>query len=82
MTSTRDTTHLNEAAFPLGLSGPALRALAHAGIGSMAQLLRHSEAELRVLHGMGPKAVRILKSALAQQGRRFLDNKRPQRRSG
>jgi DNA-directed RNA polymerase alpha subunit len=82
MTSTRDTTHPNEAAFPVGLSGPALRALAHAGIGSMAQLARRSEAELRALHGMGPKALRILQSALAQQGRHFREDKRPQRRSG
>jgi DNA-directed RNA polymerase alpha subunit len=82
MPSRRDTTRPNEAAFPVGLSGAALRALAHAGIGSMAQLSRRSEAELRALHGMGPKAVRILKSALAQQGRRLHESKRPQRRSG
>jgi predicted flap endonuclease-1-like 5' DNA nuclease len=82
MPPTRDTTHPNEAAFPVGLSGPALRALAHAGIGSMAQLARRSEAELRALHGMGPKALRILKSELVQQGHRLRENKRPQRRSG
>ena len=82
MPPTRDTTHPNEAAFPVGLSGPALRALAHAGFGSMAQLARRSEKELSALHGMGPKALRILKSALAQQGRDHRENKRPQRRSG
>jgi hypothetical protein len=76
MTPTRDTTHPNEAAFPPGLSGPALRALAQAGIGSMAQLARRSEAELRALHGMGPKALRILKSTLARQGRRLRESKR------
>jgi hypothetical protein len=48
----------------------------------MAQLARRSEAELRALHGMGPKALRILKSALADQGRHFREDKRPQRRSG
>ena len=82
MTSTRDTTHPNEAAFPVGLSGPSLRALANAGIGSMAQLARRSEAELRALHGMGPKALRILKAALAQQGRHLRENKQSQQRSG
>ena len=82
MSPTRATTHPNEAAFPVGLSGPALRALAHAGIGSMAQLARRSEAELRALHGMGPKALRILKSALADQSRHFREDRRPQRRSG
>ena len=71
MTPTRDATHPNEAAFPVGLGGPALRALAGAGISSMAQLARRSEAELSRLHGMGPKALRILKTALAQQGRQL-----------
>jgi hypothetical protein len=66
---------------PVGLSGPALRALAHAGI-AMAQLSRRSEAELRALHGMEPKAIQILKSALAQQGRHLRESTRPQRRSG
>jgi len=37
----------------------------------MAQLARRSEAELSALHGMGPKALRILKAALAQQGRQL-----------
>lgn len=75
MTPTRDATHPNEAAFPVGLGGPALRALAGAGISSMAQLVRRSEAELSALHGMGPKALRILKTALAQQGRQLRSGK-------
>ena len=37
----------------------------------MAQLARRSEAELRALHGMGPKALQILKAALAKQGRQL-----------
>lgn len=65
------STHPNAAAFPSGLSGPALRALAHAGIRSMAQLAHRPESEIASLHGMGPKGVRLLKEALAQQGRRF-----------
>jgi hypothetical protein len=64
-------THPNAAAFPPGLFGPALRALAAAGILTMAQLSRHPETELAALHGMGPKALRILKAALARKGRRF-----------
>ncbi|MBK7781627.1 MAG: DNA-binding protein [Ardenticatenia bacterium] len=50
------------------MSGPALRALANAGIGTMAQLAAHSEAAVAALHGMGPKGIRMLKAALAQQG--------------
>lgn len=66
-----DSTHPNAAAFPAGLSGPALRALAHAGIRSMAQLAQRTKAEIAGLHGMGPKAVRVLEQALATQGRHF-----------
>jgi len=66
-----DSTHPNAAAFPAGLSGPALRALAHAGIRSMAQLAQRSEQEVATLHGMGPKGIRVLKQALAAEGRHF-----------
>ena len=71
MARTRDVTHPNEEAFPPGLGGPALRALAHAGIRSMAQLARWSEAELAALHGVGPKGIGILKAALVKEKRRL-----------
>jgi predicted flap endonuclease-1-like 5' DNA nuclease len=45
-----------------------LRALADAGIRSMAQLARWSAAELAALHGVGPKGIRILEAGLASQG--------------
>lgn len=66
-----DSTHPNASAFPAGLSGPALRALAHAGIRSLAQLAQHSKKDVAGLHGMGPKGVRVLEQALATQGRHF-----------
>jgi hypothetical protein len=66
-----EATHPNADAFPAGLSGPALRALAHAGIRSMTQLSQYTAAELAQLHGMGPKAIRTLSSALAVQGQQF-----------
>lgn len=62
------STHPNAAAFPAGLSGPALRALAQARVRSMSDLVKWSEADLERLHGMGPKALRTLKAALAEQG--------------
>jgi DNA-directed RNA polymerase alpha subunit len=71
MATKPDSTHPNASAFPAGLSGPALRALAHAGIRSMAQLAQRTEAEVAALHGMGPKGLRVLKQALATQGRHF-----------
>lgn len=69
-----DATHPNAAAFPSGLSGPALRALAHAGIRTLAQLAQHSENDIAALRGMGPKGVRLLQQALAAQGRHFKRN--------
>ena len=64
-----DATHPNLDAFPPGLSGPALRALAAAGVRSMDDLTRWTEAELLALHGMGAKGVRTLRDALAASGR-------------
>ena len=61
-------THPNAAAFPAGLSGPALRALAQARVRSMSDVMKWTEADLVKLHGMGPKAIRTLKAALAEQG--------------
>lgn len=48
---------------------PATRALAGAGYGGLADLAGVSEKELKALHGMGPKALGILKDALAAQGK-------------
>ncbi len=53
--------------FPRGVSQPALRALASAGFMSLEQLVNTSEADLLKLHGMGPKAMRILREALTAQ---------------
>lgn len=64
-------THPNAPAFPPGLSGPALRALASAGIRSLSAVAKWREPDLAKLHGMGPKGVRILKKALAAEGRHF-----------
>ena len=69
VTKKPESTHPNAAAFPAGLSGPALRALANAGITSVAQLTRWSETQLRDLHGMGPKALRQLRDAVRASGK-------------
>jgi len=65
------STHPQADAFPPGVAGPALRALSGAGIRTLADLTEWSEAELASLHGMGPKALAILKAALKSQGRRL-----------
>lgn len=52
---------------------PAQRALIGAGYTHLAQLTSVSEKELGTLHGMGPKALRILREALAERGLSFAD---------
>ncbi|GEM44629.1 hypothetical protein [Deinococcus cellulosilyticus] len=52
-----------------GLSAPARRALLHTGITELDHLTRWKEKDLLALHGMGPKAVRVLKEELHQTGR-------------
>lgn len=49
---------------PPQIGRTALRALAAAGITRLDQLAKVSDRDLLALHGVGPKAVRILRSAL------------------
>jgi len=55
---------------------PAARALAGAGVRRLEQLTSFSEAELKQLHGMGPKALGILREALADRGLSFAGEER------
>ena len=50
---------------------PAAAALGLAGITSLEKVAEHTEDELLALHGVGPKAVRILREALAAGGLSF-----------
>ncbi|MFF8818535.1 hypothetical protein ACF07D_11125 [Leucobacter sp. NPDC015123] len=50
---------------------PATSALLLAGIASLAEVAKLSRAEVLSLHGVGPKAVRILEVALAEIGLTF-----------
>ena len=58
-----------ETGFPKGIGAPATRALTGAGYTDLRQLAGVPAAELKRLHGMGPKALRLLQEALEQQGR-------------
>jgi DNA-directed RNA polymerase alpha subunit len=55
------------------IGAPATRALAAAGYTTLSQLTGVRERELLALHGVGPKAVRLLREALAERGLRFAD---------
>jgi predicted flap endonuclease-1-like 5' DNA nuclease len=46
----------------------AARELSRNGIASLEQVARHSRAELLAIHGVGPKAIRILDAALVAKG--------------
>ena len=47
---------------------PAHRALEEQGIVTLIQLCNFSEKELLTIHGVGPKAVKILKESLDKEG--------------
>jgi hypothetical protein len=57
--------------WPKEIGNPARRALVAAGFTKLTQLAEVSEKELLALHGVGPKATRILKQMLADQNLSF-----------
>lgn len=52
---------------------PATQALTLVGITTLEAVAERSEPELLALHGVGPKAVRILKAELAVRGMQFAE---------
>ncbi len=61
---------------PPKLGAPADRALAGAGIKTLKQLTKFSEAEIKQLHGVGPNALGKLRQALADKGLAFAERKK------
>ena len=59
---------------PPGLASPARRALAGAGYQRLDQVAAVTAAEIRHLHGIGPNALKQLRSALAARGLSFADD--------
>jgi predicted Fe-Mo cluster-binding NifX family protein len=55
------------------ISAPARRALLGAGYQRLDQLAAAQEPQLLTLHGMGPKAMNILRAALEERGLSFRD---------
>lgn len=56
---------------PASIGAPATRALHGEGIETLDELARRTKREVAALHGVGPKAVRILEEALAERGLDF-----------
>jgi hypothetical protein len=65
--------------FPESLAAPALRALLSAKITKLQQLAKRTEDEIADLHGMGPKAIGQLKSALRKRNLSFAQTERDRR---
>lgn len=58
---------------PAELSEPARRALLGAGYRQLEQLTKVRSAEIKRLHGVGPKTITQLRHALSQLGLSFAD---------
>lgn len=58
-----------------GIGNPARRALTNAGISRLEQLTELRESDVMQLHGFGPKALRLLREALAVSGQAFADER-------
>src|SRR5499427_9375954 len=57
-----------DAGLPGNIGAPATRALTAAGYTQLSQLANVPAAELKKLHGVGPKALRLLQEALEGHG--------------
>jgi hypothetical protein len=62
-----------EGDLPTGLAAPARRALVQAGYVRLDQLAGVGEAEVKRLHGMGPRALDLLRHALGARGLSFAE---------
>ena len=65
-----------ESDLPAKLGAPAERAIAGAGITTLKQLTKFSEAEIKELHGVGPNAMGKLRLALEEKGLSFAEKKK------
>jgi pimeloyl-ACP methyl ester carboxylesterase len=70
-TEVRTVMTAPETDFPAGIGAPARRALAAAGYTKLEQLTGVTESEIGQLHGVGPKALRLLRDTLACNGQGF-----------
>lgn len=69
--ATKSTAKTSTNPFPRGVAQPAVRALNRAGYSTLDQLANARGSDLAALHGMGPRALGILKAALQERGKSF-----------
>lgn len=60
---------------PANLSQPAQRVLMGAGLQTLEQVAALGENEIKLLHGIGPKAIDQLRRALAEKDLTFANRK-------
>jgi predicted Fe-Mo cluster-binding NifX family protein len=53
------------------IGAPATRALASIGVTRLSQVVNHRARDLLAVHGLGPRAIRLLQEALDEQGLSF-----------
>jgi hypothetical protein len=53
------------------IGAPATRAFAHVGITTLEDLCEWTERDLLALHGVGPRAITILRPVMAEHGVTF-----------
>jgi predicted flap endonuclease-1-like 5' DNA nuclease len=71
--STKASTPSTSGDLPSNIGAPASRALNGVGITALLALALWREADIRALHGVGPKALGILREALRTRGLAFKD---------
>ncbi|MFI6868250.1 helix-hairpin-helix domain-containing protein [Nocardia sp. NPDC050406] len=59
---------MTESTLPRAIGQVAARALGNAGYDSLDQLAGVPEKDLLTLHGVGPKAIRVLRESLRERG--------------
>ncbi|GAB2652999.1 MmcQ/YjbR family DNA-binding protein [Prescottella soli] len=72
-TPAAETAELGVRELSTAIGRPATRALQQAGIMTLEAVARHSRKELLALHGVGPKAIRVLAGVLGERGSTFRD---------
>lgn len=70
-TALKEMRQTMESDIPAKIGKPAYRAIIQAGYYKLEQLTKLHEKDLLKLHGVGPKAIDILRQALAEENKSF-----------
>ncbi|MBT2596903.1 hypothetical protein [Arthrobacter sp. ISL-72] len=68
---TRKSVQPGHTPIPHGIGAPARRAMAHAGLETLEQVVQFGKRELLKLHGMGVRTMAQLEDAMDEHGLEF-----------